>query len=78
MVIVGDPLFVCAYKGRQMPEFKVGLEQSKVRTTSGKNDNFRVGPHSDGLSSVLKGGRQISEFFCNVKKKKSVCVLLFS
>lgn len=34
--------------------------------------NFRTGSHPASLLSVLNRGRQISEFFCNVKRK---CVL---
>jgi hypothetical protein len=65
------------YKGRQIPEFKVSLGQipefkislghSKVRPRCGRNGNF-------SLSPVLNKGRQISEVFCNVKKK-NVCLL---
>lgn len=55
----------------QSHNFKVSLEHSKVRPRHGRNGNFRTGSHPS-LSLVCNGGRQISELFCNVKRK---CVL---
>jgi hypothetical protein len=48
MVITGGPtqvsfFFVYAYKGRQIPELRVRLEQSKVKFRHGRNGNFRTG-----------------------------------
>lgn len=66
--------FVYAYKGRQILEFRISLEESKVRPRYGRYGNFRKGPHLACLASVLKRGKQIPEFFFNVKRK---CVLDF-
>ena len=77
MVIKGDltqlrVLFcfsVYAYKGRQISEFMISLGQSQVRLRLGGNGHFRAGSLANSLSSVLSKGRQISEFFCNIKEK---------
>ena len=45
------------------------------RPRYGRNGNFRTGSHPTSLLSVLNRGRQISEFFGNVKRK---CVLAVS
>ncbi|EDL90558.1 rCG63192 [Rattus norvegicus] len=69
--------FVYAYKGRQISEFKDSPRQREFRPSArhGRNDNFRVGFDPTSLSSVLNRGRQISEFFCNVKKMCACCLL---
>jgi hypothetical protein len=56
------------YKGRQIPEFKV--KHSKVRPRCGRNNNFRTGSHPASLASMYNRSRQISEFFCTVKRKR--------
>lgn len=69
-VITGDStqlrFFVYANKGRQIPEFRISLGQSKVRLSCGRNAKFRAGSHPTSLQSVLNKGRHSSEFFFNV------------
>jgi hypothetical protein len=55
------------YKDMQNPEFKVSLGQREARPRCGRNGYFRAGSHPTSLLSVLHKGRQIFEFFCNVK-----------
>ena len=55
---------------QRQAEFKVSLEQRMLRSTFGRKGNFRAGSHPTSLSSVFNKGRQIPEFFCNVKGKK--------
>ena len=60
------------HKGRHIPELKVRLGQSKTSPRWGRNGNFRTRnfrSHLANLPSQLERGRQISEFFCNVKRK---------
>ena len=60
------------HKGRHIPELNVRLGHSKTTPRWGKNGNFRTRnfrSHLANLPSQLKRGRQISEFFCNVKRK---------
>ena len=64
------------YKDRQTPEFQLSLGHSEVRPRGGGNGHFRAGSHRTSFSFMLNKGRQISEFFCNVKKKK--CMLAVS
>jgi hypothetical protein len=66
--------FVYAYRVKWIPEFRVSLGQNKVRPSRGENGNFRAGYYLTSLRSMLNIGRQISEFFCNAKKK-IVCLL---
>jgi hypothetical protein len=61
--------FVYVFKGRQIPEFRVSLGQSKVRPRCGRHGNFSMKPHPASFGAVFNRGRQISEFFCNVKRK---------
>ena len=63
-------LFVYAYKGRQIPEFKVSLGQREFRPGPrySRNGNLKAASHPAIRLSVLNKGRQISEFFCKVKK----------
>ena len=65
---------VYAYKGREVPEVRVGLGLSQVRPRCGRSGNFRTGSSPASLTSVLHRGRQISEFFYNVKM--CACCLL--
>ena len=75
MIAGHDPtqlsFFVCAYKGRQVPEFKVSLGQREFRSRSNhwENGNFKAGSQAANLLSEFNEGRQISEFICNVKNK---------
>jgi hypothetical protein len=62
------------YKRRQIPEFKVSLGHTESRTGCSRNNNFRTGSHPDSVASMLNRGRQISEFFCNVRR--NVCLVL--
>ena len=66
---------VYAYKDSQISEFKDSLGQREFgsRPRCCRNDNIRVRSHPASLLSVLNSGRQISEFFCNIKKK--MCLL---
>jgi hypothetical protein len=63
------------YNSRQIPKFKVNLDQAYISPRFGKNNNnnkkgyLGAGSHANSLLSVLKNCRQISEYFCNVKKK---------
>jgi hypothetical protein len=59
--------FVYAYEGRQIPEFRISLGQSKVIPIHDKHGNFKTGSHPATLASLLNQDRQISEFFCRVK-----------
>jgi hypothetical protein len=63
------------YKCRKIPEFKINLGHRESRPRCGRNGNFRTGSHTGSLLFMLNRGRQISEFFCNVKSK---CALAFS
>lgn len=69
MKIPPSLVFVSAYRGRQIPEFRVFLVQSKVSLSCGRNGNFRMRFHTPSLLPVLNRSRQMSEFFCNVEKK---------
>ena len=61
-------------KCRPIPELEVILGHIESGPRYGRNGNFRMGSHRTSLLSVLNKDRQISEFFCNVKKK--LCTLL--
>jgi hypothetical protein len=50
------------YKCRQIPEFKVSMDQRELRSRNGQNNNSRAVPIPIILLSVLNGGRKISEF----------------
>lgn len=62
--IILSTSFSKRYKGRQIPEFKVILEQSKVEPRCSTNGNFRAGSYPTSCPK----GRQITEVFCNVKE----------
>lgn len=61
------------YKDRQIPEFKVSLGQIELKFRQSQNGNSRVGPHPASKPSVYNRGRQISELFCNAKKRGGKC-----
>lgn len=58
---------VCAYKGRQIPEFKVVLGQSKSRSRLGGNGNSRTGYHPSKHIVCAYKSRHISEFTRYIK-----------
>jgi hypothetical protein len=66
-------VFVYAYKGRGIPEFRINQGQNKAMSKCGRNGNFRTRSHPGTLESVFNRSKQISECFCNVKRK---CVAL--
>jgi hypothetical protein len=58
-----DPIqlnLLSAYKGKQIPEFKVSLAQREFRSRSrlGRNDNLRAGSHPAKLTFYVYAGRQ--------------------
>ena len=61
---------VCAYKGKQIPEFHVSLGQSYFRSRSGRNGDLRAKSHPAGLLFVLI---KADRFICHV----FVCFVLF-
>ena len=56
-------VFGYVYKGIWIPGFRVGLDRARLGLGL-----------VETVISVLNKGRQISEFFCNVKKKKVLAV----
>ena len=79
-----EDIKVGRYKGRQVPEFRVSLGHREFRPRSrprprpkcGRNGNFRAESYPNILLSMLYKGWQISELFCNVKKKCACCLFL--
>lgn len=63
---------VCAYKGRQIPKFKVSLEQNEFRPRCGGNVDLRVRSYPASILFVLtKSGRSLNSlamliFFLNL------------
>jgi hypothetical protein len=60
--------FFVSYEGRQIPKFRGNVGKQNVRPKCGQKGNFRMGSLPAILMSVLKRGREISEFFCKVKR----------
>jgi hypothetical protein len=61
-------------KGRQISEVKVSVGHTESRPGCSRHDHFKTGSHPAILLSMLNGGRNISEFFCNIKKKDVLAI----
>jgi hypothetical protein len=48
--------------------------QKEVKPGCGRNGNFRTGSYPATVAPMLYRGKQISEFFCNVKRKPVLAV----
>jgi hypothetical protein len=58
------------YKGRQIPEFKVSLEQREFRSRSSWNGNLRMPSHpAKFIFCLTKVGRSMISFVIFKKKK---------
>jgi hypothetical protein len=75
VLIAGDPiqlsvsLFMLTKADRFLSS-GLSWDRAQLGPWGGRNGHFRAGFHLASLLPVLTRGRQISEFFCNVKRKK--------
>ena len=63
-------------KADRFPSLQSAWDEFRSRPKCGRNGNFRAESYPNILLSMLYKGWQISELFCNVKKKCACCLFL--